>query len=577
MVAVGTVAVLVVAVMAAASVGVAHRGSGFTPASSESLGIVVLVTVGLLLATAGLILCWRQPARTSWVLLMIAGGAWFVAEWSSPGATSPWVFSLGLALSALAPAVVAHLALAFPVARPMDRAAYLLTASGYIVSLGLLGIGPALTYAPRSAGCLDCARNLWLIRDDAALGERVSRLGLACGLVWCWVVLALTGWRLLRSSPARRRLVGPVHIPALLYLVLVATGFVHGLAHGYPGSDPAFRRVWLGQALALALLALAVPVGLVIERRAYRSMTSLSLSLGSPSEPGGFAASLGLRLHDPGLTIAYPDGDRHIDAAGHAVDLRTLASGRVATRLTRDGTALATIVHRPGVLDSPYAAADLLAAAHLALENERLQAIALSQVADLRSAGRRLVTAGDEARSRLERDLHDGAQQRLIGISMGLRLLQNRTPTAAVDLDTAEAELRAAIDDLHLLARGLYPAVLRESGLRAALIALSERRLVRVHDVPAVRFSAVVEATAYLLALRASATGPVTVTASTTEAALVVTVLTDGSGGLPDLGEVRDRATALDGNVATAPTTHGSRIVLTLPMTAAEDCAGEGA
>jgi signal transduction histidine kinase len=182
-----------------------------------------------------------------------------------------------------------------------------------------------------------------------------------------------------------------------------------------------------------------------------------------------------------------------------------------------------------------------------------------------------LVTAGDEARSRLERDLHDGAQQRLIGITLGLRMLQSQTPAGTRDLNAADDEMRAAIGDLRLLARGLYPAVLRESGLHAALVALSERRLVRVHDVPSVRFSRVVEATAYLLVLRASAAAPVTVTATAGESLVITVLLDDHDDQPPDLGEVQDRANALDGCLTESPTPTGRRIVLTLPGRPEED------
>jgi signal transduction histidine kinase len=552
---------------AATSLKVVAHGRGFDPASSSGYGVVALVAVGVLLAGAGLVLYVRQPTWTSWALLPVVAGGWWIAEWASPGAYSPWVFSTGLALSAVVPALVCHLALAFPRARPTTAALLAAVAAGYLVSIVLLGIAPATTYAPRSAGCLACPQNFWLIRDDdATLTAQWTGIGLVCAMLWSGAVVGLLGWRLARSSPARRRITGPVQLAGLVYLLLVLASYTHGLRDGYPGSDPTFEQLWFGQVGALALLALAIPFGLAVDRRAYRSMARLSLTLGSTPETGGLAGPLRSRLHDPGLTIIYPHDHGHIDSTGSPVDLRSVLSNRVATPLTRDGAEVATIVHRPGILDSPDAISDLFAATHLALENERLHAIALAQLAELHSTGRRLVTAGDEARSLLERDLHDGAQQRLIGIALGLRMLRSMPALGKSELDAADNEMRAAIDDLRVLARGLYPAVLRESGLRAALIALSERRLVRVHDVPTTRFPPEVEATAYLLVLRTSAAAPVTVNTATTGAALTVTaVLDDHAEGL-DLGEVRDRAIALEGRLTQTSTHAGTQVALTLPL-----------
>src|SRR5262249_54336619 len=158
---------------------------------------------------------------------------------------------------------------------------------------------------------------------------------------------------------------------------------------------------------------------------------------------------------------------------------------------------IATLVHRRGILDTPEAVGDLISAVHLALDHERLRAEALTQLNDLRSSGGRILTAADEERRRLERDLHDGAQQRLIGPALTLRFFRSRATTAQTDLDLAESEVRQAIDDVRHIARGLYPVVLRESGLAAAVAALAEQRLLRIGDISQQRYPAVVESTVY--------------------------------------------------------------------------------
>jgi signal transduction histidine kinase len=476
------------------------------------------------------------------------------------------VFSLGLVLYAVCPAVVAHLAFSFPsgrLAADLDR---LLVVSGYVITAGVLGLGTAMTFNPRSSGCTGCPRNLWLVRDDPALSLGVDRLGIWLGLAWSIAVVLVLGWRLLASSAARRRAWGLVGGMALVDLMVVAASSGHSLGRGFLGSDSVDGQLWLAQAAALVLLAAAVPAGLVQARHSYRALARLVVDLGNATHPGKLREAIGSRLGDPDLVIAYPvdGGRRYVDAEAREVDVAALASSRASTRLTYGGSEVAVVVHRRGVLDTPESVGELASAIHLGLENERLHAEGLSQLADLRSSGGRIVAAGDEERIRLERDLHDGAQQRLIGIALALRLLRTRATTAEPGLAAAEAEVQAAVNELRLLARGLYPAVLRESGLEAALFALAERRLVRIREIPTRRFPAAIEATAYLLVVRASAGSPVTVSVQNLGTELRMLVAVDGDA--PDLTDVRDRTTALDGTLTSSSTECGEEVVLSLPV-----------
>jgi signal transduction histidine kinase len=207
-----------------------------------------------------------------------------------------------------------------------------------------------------------------------------------------------------------------------------------------------------------------------------------------------------------------------------------------------------------------------VSALHLALENEGLHAQALTQLADLRSSGSRILTAGDEERRQLERDLHDGAQQRLLGLALALRLLRPKATTAVKHLELAECEIQEAIADLRRVARGLYPVVLRESGLAVALAALAERRLLRIGVTPATRYPAVVETTPYRLAALASAHSSANVSINDHNA--MITVQVDIDGDAPDLTEVRDRAATLSGQLTISHGEASSRIALVLPDTA---------
>jgi signal transduction histidine kinase len=175
---------------------------------------------------------------------------------------------------------------------------------------------------------------------------------------------------------------------------------------------------------------------------------------------------------------------------------------------------------------------------------------------------------GDEERRRLERDVHDGAQQRLIGLALAMRLLRSRATTAKEQVDLAESEIREAIDTLRRVASGLYPVVLRESGLAAAFAALAERRLLRIGDIPQTRYPTVVESTAYRLVTLASEGMPSTVSINDQGEKITVhvDVDVDVQGDLPDLSEVRDRATTIGGHLTIAREPASCRIALILPV-----------
>jgi signal transduction histidine kinase len=178
-----------------------------------------------------------------------------------------------------------------------------------------------------------------------------------------------------------------------------------------------------------------------------------------------------------------------------------------------------------------------------------LQAEARAQLEDLRSSRTRIIEAGDAERQRLERDLHDGAQQRLVGLALALRLLQTRLgPDDDRKLGLlieAESELGLAIAELRELAHGIHPAVLTDEGLAAAVEALAEDVPLRVGDLPQERFSPVVETAAYLVVAETAKAGAASVRAERREGALVVDV--EAEAEPEELVDLEDRVGALDG------------------------------
>ena len=229
------------------------------------------------------------------------------------------------------------------------------------------------------------------------------------------------------------------------------------------------------------------------------------------------------------------------------------------------GRPVAALVHHRSLLDDAGTVQACAAAAQLALENARLQAELLAQLGEVRASRARIVSAGDAERRRIERDLHDGAQQRLLGIRLSLRLARGRIDGEHAGLDDllteAEAELAGTLEDLRALARGIHPAVLTEEGLAAAVEALARRASVpvTVAALPDRRLPAAVEAAAYYVAAEALANvtkhahaTAVTLSVQPADDRLVIDIRDDGAGGARataggGLAGLQDRVAALDG------------------------------
>jgi signal transduction histidine kinase len=224
------------------------------------------------------------------------------------------------------------------------------------------------------------------------------------------------------------------------------------------------------------------------------------------------------------------------------------------------------------------------AAASIALENERLNAELRARVEELRASRARIVRAGDDERRRLERDLHDGAQQRLVALALNMRLIESRLetdPDGAKELlrDTA-TELSEATTELRELARGLHPAVLSDRGLRPALEALAGRAPLDVElaGAPDGRLPAPVESASYFVVAEAltnvaryAKASRASVSVGRANGSVTVEVRDDGVGGAdPAAGSglrgLADRVAALDGRLEVdSPPGEGTMVRAVIP------------
>lgn len=538
------VAVLPLAIVTSS---VVRHGEGFAMPSGSS-GRALLLVAGLGPAVAGLLHLWRRPGLAPGALLLgLAGAGWLVAEWDNPSASSDEVFTTGLTLWTVGPVLLTHAALAYPTGRLKSWPARLLVAAGYLVTVGLQGVATAAVFDPVREGCSSCPENLLAVAADPVRHQQLDGWGVRAGAVWAGLAVLVVGMRLVRDGSARRRSTGLILGATAVGLLAVAAYHVRNLDRGYLGSEQVDRDLWMVQGWSLVAVSVAVVVDLVRQRRAHRALTGLVVDLSDGPASGSLEPVLAARLGDPGVRLCFPlDGAQRssvlVDSAGRLVDPTTLSGRR--TELRHGGRHLATLVHRPGVLAGEDDVAALVSAVHLGLDHERLQAQALAQLADLRESGRRILDAGDAERRALERDLHDGAQQRLVGLSLGMRLLRSRGAAGAA-LDQAEDQVQAAVESLRALGRGLYPVLLDDAGLGPALRALAETGDLRVGPLPEERFSRAVETTAYLLVARACDAGPVGVSMTPTEEGLGIQVTGAVLG--PGLEEVADRVTTLGG------------------------------
>lgn len=374
-------------------------------------------------------------------------------------------------------------------------------------------------------------------------------------------------------------------LPAVLFAELLLRS-VQGLAGSslYLGPWP------LGTVTGLVLLLLAIPAFILAVGALCGTGSLLSrVSRRGLQTPTGVGVpvreALAERLGDRTLAIAYwlPEKRLFVDERGRPVTLPEPGTGKTWTAVEHEGSRVAAIIHDAELQARPELVEAAAAGAVLALDNERLKADLRARLEDLRSSRRRIVEATVEARRRLERDLHDGAQQQLVSMSVDLQLLRGRIadgPTIEL-LDDTIAKLGKAQSELRELARGIHPVMLSERGLGPALEALAQRSAVPVELELRLdgRLPAEVESAGYFVAAEAltnvaryARATHARVSASDIGGELALEVSDDGVGGADTAGGsglrgLCDRVAALDGELTVdSPVGGGTRVIATIPF-----------
>lgn len=546
---------------------------GKLPADGE----VARLITGLSFVAVGLVAMAQGRRRRIGLLMAAVGFTWFIYDlgW----VYIPITYTIGTVGAGLYQPILAHLIVVFPTGRlrsGVDRTVVV----GTYVLYGLASLGRHALWDPRDSGC-PCPANLLLLHRDAhlyAIADQVTS-GLLIVVTGAVMALLVSHWR--RAGLPGRRALTPVLASSLPIAALVVATTIVGENFLPPLA-----------ALALTALPLGFLAGLLRLRLERAAVGALVVELEGSARVGRIREALARTLHDPTLEVAYwlPSQRGYVDADGRPVTLPTERPDRSVTLLERAGQPVAALIHDVAVDNNPELVEAAAAVARLAIENERLQAEIKAQLQQVRASRARIVTTGDAERRRIERDLHDGAQQRLVTLSLMLGLARDQAAASAEaglerTIDEATEQLRMALAELRELARGIHPAVLSEAGLHAAIESLAIRLplVVVVEPGPAPRLDTAVEAAAYFVVAEAltnvvkyARASIVHVSATHSGDQLTVEIVDDGVGGADASGGsgllgLMDRVGALGGQLAVVSEPgHGTRVAAVIP------CATEG-
>jgi signal transduction histidine kinase len=538
--------------------------------------------VDLLWVAAMCVTYWRWPAGRMWKLFLayqLVGT--LLVVWIFPTSLT-WTFSQ--ALIGVGSVVFVHLVLAFPTGRLTDRYDRMLVAGGYAF-IALTRVGWLVTWDPPFHKDAFSPSNPFELFPSATLNFAFGQLAIVLitpVLLGAVVVGLWRHWQ--RATPAMRRALLPIMLAAPIQLALTVAWH---LADTNPTDFDYIRSALQHPVAGLAgvVFPLGFLVGTVRARLARGGVADLAVELGRGVPLGGLRDTLARTLRDPTLVLGFPapSGDGYVDSNGLAIDSPAANSGRAVTTLSRGDETLAVLVYDPAIeAEDPGRVEAVASVARLALENERLAAQVRAQLEEVRASRLRIVEAGDAERRRIERDLHDGAQQRLVALAMRLEQARAGSVEASTLIDATTAELLTAVREVRDLARGLHPTILTESGLAAAVEALAERAPLPVTaDVTDRRFPSEIEVAAYYviaegltnIAKYAEATeARIEVTA--TDGQLVVKVRDNGRGGADPvegsgLRGLADRVAAIGGRLnVTSPHGRGTTLIAELPTTA---------
>ena len=538
---------------------------------------------GLAFLTCGIIALDRRPGNAIGSLMIAFAFVSYFGNWGNIDV--PVLPLLGASVGQWgATPILAQIALSYPSGRLRKTIDRVVIGLVYAWAVGICVV-ILLVYDPRSEGCPGCA---WEPTPfpSSHVYEAATSFAQQGGAVLALMFVLVVWLRFRRATPVERRDLTPLWVAVCIIAVVY---LMSAFASPSPLADPFSYLLWELQGVLQISIPIVFVWGLLSARLARSAVGDLVVELERPLPPGDLQASLARALGDPSLRLVYAlEGqERWVNASGQQESLPRPAEdnqSRTATLAERDGRPLAVLIHDPALDQGLVRAA--AAAAGIAIENARLQAEVRAQLEEVSASRQRIVEAGDRERRRVERNLHDGAQQRLATLALSLAMLRDRDgadPATAAGVAQAAAELKQAINELRELARGIHPAILTEEGLPAAVESLADRSSLPVGvaaDFDA-RLPEAVETAAYFVVSESLANvakyaraSSARVKLSRCNGTLRVEVLDDGIGGAdPGRGSglrgLEDRISAVRGSFCVeARPGGGTRVYAEIPCDA---------
>jgi signal transduction histidine kinase len=550
---------------AVAAYSFALRSSG----DADTVKVALLEWISVPYLVAGLIAWWRRPGSRIGALMVVSGIAISLSGLSS--ADSEPQYTIGATLDILPAAIFLYVYLAFPDGRLRSGFERVLVMGAFVSAVGLQVVKLGLGGGERD--------NLLRITTSSEIANRIEQAQMLSIGAMCLVGIGLLAAQRRSSGRPLRRPVAFLVDSFVIALLMICVMFVVSVLH-----EPAFEPIQRATFVVIGISPIVFMLALLSARLARSAVGDLLLELRDDLAPRELRDALARALGDPKLTLAYwlPHFASYADLEGKSHDVPS-PDGRSTTLIGKDGAPVAALIHDPALDDEPQLLDAVGAAAGIALENARLQAEIAARLEEVKGSRMRVIEAGQKERKRLERDLHDGAQQRLIALSLDLRMLQRKledNPGARRQLEDAQREITRSLDELRDIARGLHPAVLTAHGLAVALEQVAARATVPVELAVEVggRLPEPVEVAAYYVVAEslvnigkhAQATAA-TVNVSRSGEGVVVEVLDDGVGGAntehgSGIRGLADRVEALGGRLRVwTPRGGGTRVRAEIP------------
>ena len=540
---------------------------------------VINVAIGVTFGLTGVTLGYDRSYRGTGWLFALTGVFWLVS-WCTEWPYGP-VPVLSLVLGQTALAFGAWAALRYPgtqLARSAERR--------YVAALfSWLTAGQIVLVLVSRPGWNAISSSAWWpsVAPSHPAFHAITWIYSAGIVVLAWVFLVLLGQRLRAARGVARSGQVPIAVVAAATATIAISEMTLGF---YDLPQSAMFVVWMIEGIAMLATPIAFAVVALQHRLARLAVADLVLNVGGTAAPEPVQQALRRALGDPDLEILYrmPHSATYVTATGEVVGpVPAAPDGRLLVPVaSSSGEPLAVVLATPLLRRRRDLVDAAVAAVGMAVENGRLQAELRSQLRQIQASRSRIVEAGLAERRRLERDLHDGAQQRLLSVAMMLGAARSQTAEqgAVETIDLAGAEVRAALGELRDLAHGIHPAVLTQYGLGAALEGVAERLPLPVTIlVPDARFPPHVEAAAYFVATEAltntvrhahAAKASIEVRLEDREV-VVVSVADDGQGGAQNkpgggLAGLADRVRVLGGDltISSSPS-DGTRLSARIP------------